>query len=200
MPRMTASADARRRAALAPGGNAADNRAKAPVLMMPPKTCAASCWPPEKALSGSLASRCWVLWTDGMVIAVARTSAMVGNKAAKISTRSPPARRSAGPGAVSSKSQVTTASTVRITRLSQRSRASVRRMNIPKASAPVVATGPDGCPRAITQIAAIQAMPRHTSLTWRCAKARTAKNPEFGRSEGMKGPASKALTKATVRV
>ena len=160
MPRITASAEARRRASGALDGNTADSRANAPVLMMPPNTCAASCCPPAKAFSGSRASRCCVAWTDGMVIAVARTSAMVGISAAKIRTRSPPARISSGPGTAPTRNHVAPARTDRMTRESQRRRATVSRMNRPNAYAPAAATGPDGSASRMETTPATQATVR----------------------------------------
>ena len=160
MPRITASAELRRRASGASEGSTADSKANAPVLMIPPNTWAASCCPPAKALSGSFASLCCVAWTDGMVMAAARTRAMVGRSAAKIRTRSPPASISPGPGIAPTRNQVTAPSTARMTRLSQRRRVTVSTMNSPNAQAPAVATGPDGSNSRMETTAAAQATVR----------------------------------------
>ena len=160
IPRMTASAAARRLDAAASSGSAADISAKAPVLMMPPKTCAASCCPPIRARDGKAPRRSWVAWTEGIVIAVALTSAIVGRSAAKISTRLPPATRAPTSGSSSRSNQVTSARTARITIESHLRRATVNRMKRPKAQAPRLATVPSGRAVRIARTAATQAVVR----------------------------------------
>ena len=137
MPRITASAAARRRDAGASGPTAADISAKAPVLMTPPNTWAAICWPAAAALAGSRASLCCVRCTEGIFMAVARTSAMVGRSAANTSARPPPSSNSRISGGLSRIIQATTPRTARITSESIRSLATVRIMNAPKAQVPV---------------------------------------------------------------
>ena len=147
MPRIAASAAIRRRCGSLSDGRAADRMAKAPVLIMPPKTCAASCNPPADASAGKPPRRCCVAWTDGIVIAVARTNAMVGSNAAKISTLSPARTISATAGTSSRMTSSTHPSSKRMIRLSRRRRGNVRRMKNPSATAPAAVMIPCGWPR-----------------------------------------------------
>ena len=90
-------------------------------------------------------------------MAVARTSAIVGNNAAKISTRSPPRVISSRLGTSSRMNSMTTPSIARMIRLSRRRRGNVRRMNRPSAAAPHVAVMPCAWPDRMVTSAAPQA-------------------------------------------
>ena len=79
-------------------GIAADKIGTTPKFNTPPKKCAANCNPLADVLEGRFANWAWVLLTDGIIEAVALTSAIVGIKAQKINVFLPDAIQSSKDG------------------------------------------------------------------------------------------------------